>query len=147
MGKLQHFLGDSRSQRRNCLDWSNTHAGSILQHFGMTNAKPVKTPVNPSMKLCKATDDSMLIQKCILCQQLENSQLYLSTWSRQTLHLLFVMLQSILIDQQTNIGLQSNTCIFRYLVGTINYTVSCIRDNLTEVCGYTLADDDFAGDL
>ena len=59
MGELQYFLGVKVIQDlEDGTVWIGqpSYTESILKHCGMTNAKAVKTPANPGMKLNKATD-------------------------------------------------------------------------------------------
>lgn len=69
MGKLHYFLGVKVVQdHKNCSIWMGQplYTKSLISDFGMQDAKICKTPVNPSIKLSKATDDSM-------CVDMENS--------------------------------------------------------------------------
>ena len=61
MGELQYFLGVNVIQDlEDGTVWIGqpSYTESILKHCGMINAKAVKTPANPGMKLNKATDES-----------------------------------------------------------------------------------------
>jgi len=58
-----------------------TYAESILQRFGMENAKTVSTRVDPSTKLVKATEECEDVDQG-LYQSAVGSLLYLSTRTR-----------------------------------------------------------------
>ena len=53
----------------------------VLEKFGMNASKPVSTPCGPSVKLTKAKDDNVIIDK-ERYQSAVGSLLYLSTWTR-----------------------------------------------------------------
>ena len=66
MGELQYFLGVMIIQDlKGGTVWMGqpSYTESILQKFNTAEAKPVKTPINPSEKLCKATDESNCIDE------------------------------------------------------------------------------------
>ena len=60
MGELHYFLGVNINQNQNGDVWIGqpVYTQTILEKFGMNNAKPVNTPADASTKLVKATDDS-----------------------------------------------------------------------------------------
>ena len=61
MGVLNYFLGMQVIQKsRKVWIGQPTYAEKVLSKFGMDNARPVDTPVNPNSKLIKATDESEL---------------------------------------------------------------------------------------
>ena len=65
---------------------------NILQYFKMDEAKSVKTPVNSSQKLMKASDDSVCVDK-------ELYQCAVPLGHIQTFHSQFPVLQDILQNQ------------------------------------------------
>lgn len=61
MGVLNYFLGMQVIQKsRKVWIGQPTHTEKVLSKFGMDNARPVDTPVNPNSKLIKAMDESEL---------------------------------------------------------------------------------------
>ena len=84
MGELQYLLDVKVIQDlEDGTVWIGqpSYTESILKHCGMIDAKAVKTPANPGMKLNKATDES----ECVdpeLYQSVVGKLLYLSSWSR-----------------------------------------------------------------
>ena len=61
MGVLNYFLGMQVIQKSGKV-WIGqpTYAEKVLSKFGMDNARPVNTPVDPNSKVIKATDESEL---------------------------------------------------------------------------------------
>ena len=61
MGTLNYFVGVQVIQESGRV-WIGqpTYTEKVLRKFGMDNAKPVDTPVDPNSKLVKATDESEL---------------------------------------------------------------------------------------
>ena len=80
MGALHYFLGMKVIQNAETNEvWMGqpAYTQNLLQKFGMESAKPVKTPVDTSTKLVKATE----VEECIdqkLYQSTVGSLLYLS---------------------------------------------------------------------
>ena len=66
MGELQYFLGVKIIQNQKSGEvWIGqpAYTRSILQRFGMEKAKTVSTPVDTSIKLVKATEDSSSVDQ------------------------------------------------------------------------------------
>ena len=61
MGVLNYFLGMQVIQKSGKI-WIGqpTYTEKVLSKFGMDNARPVETPVDPNSKLTKATDEREL---------------------------------------------------------------------------------------
>ena len=62
MGEVHYFLSVNMIQDfKGGTVWIGqpSYAENILHHFKMSEAKATKCPVNPSLKLCKATDVSV----------------------------------------------------------------------------------------
>lgn len=59
LGELHYFLGvkvvqdASKGQVR---IGQPSYTENVLKKFGMENSKPIETPIDPSLKLCKASD-------------------------------------------------------------------------------------------
>ena len=58
MGKSHYFLGVKIIHDQEGEIGQLAYAESILQKFGMENAKPVSTPVDTGTKVVKSTDES-----------------------------------------------------------------------------------------
>lgn len=84
MGKLHHFLGKKIIQYENTGEvWIGqpAYTESLLQKFGMDQAKPVGTPVD-GMKLVKAAEDDKQID-----QQLYQSANVFICWNETRYHI------------------------------------------------------------
>ena len=84
MGELHYFLGVKVVQDKdtgNIWIGQESYTESILRRFGMENCKAIRTPIDASTKLVKATDnDTDIDQK--LFQSAVGSLLYLSFATR-----------------------------------------------------------------
>lgn len=147
MGELKYFLGVKVIQDiagGNVWIGQPSYTETILQQFSMTEAKSVKTPVNPSIKLSKATDES----KCVdpeMYQSAVGKLLYLSTRTRPDVTFAVCNVAKY-TSNPTEEHWKAVKHILRYLVGTINYGLLYNRaDSSSECCGYS--DADWAGDL
>ena len=84
MGELHYFLGVKVVQD---LKASTVRLGqpayseNIILQFNMQNAKTCGTPVNPSLKLCKSTEEFTRVDQ-ELYQSAVGKLLYLSTQTR-----------------------------------------------------------------
>ncbi len=84
MGELNHFLGMKVVQDQktgNVWIGQPAYAESVLQKFEMENSKPVNTPIDPSTKLVKTTEDVDIVDQG-LYQSAVGSLLYLSIGTR-----------------------------------------------------------------
>ena len=66
MGELHYFLGVKVVQGKDSSGvWIGqpAYAACVLQKFGMENAKAVKTPIDTSTKLVKATEDDECVDQ------------------------------------------------------------------------------------
>ena len=84
LGKLKYFLGMTVIQNKEQgLAWMGqpTYVKTLLEKFDMGDCKPVRTPVDVSSKLVKATDDEVSVDQP-LYQSAVGSLMYLSVCSR-----------------------------------------------------------------
>ena len=84
MGEMHYFLGVSVKQNPKTGEtWIGQplYTQTILQKFGMENAKPMHTPADPNNKLLKATEKCEMTDP-VLYQSAVGSLLYLSNWTR-----------------------------------------------------------------
>ena len=91
---------------------------SILKKFGMNNSKPVSTPIDPSTKLTKATDDEQSIDQQ-LYQSAIGSLLHLSGGTRPDI----TFAVSNLAKFSAKPSKYHWTAMMRYLKGTINFGI------------------------
>ena len=146
MGKLEYFLGVNVVQDLpNGKVWlgQSSYTKSVLQQFGMTDAKAVKTPVNPSMKFSKATDSSKVVN-VEKYQSAVGKLLYLATRTRPDIAFAVCNVANYTANP-TEEHWMAVKHISRYLAGTVQYGFVYTKENLMECCGYS--DADWAGDL
>ena len=73
IGRLHYFLGMKilqDEQTGNVWIGQPAYVESVLKKFGMDNSKPVSTPIDPSTKLTKATDDEQSVDQHLYISQL-----------------------------------------------------------------------------
>ena len=146
MGKLHHFLGMKVVQDQktgNVWIGQPAYAESVLQKFGMESANPVNTPIDPSTKLVKTTEDIDIVDQR-LYQSVVGSLLYLSTGTRPDI----TYALSNVAKFCANPNKQHWTAIkriMRYLKGTLHVGLLYSKDGSKDCIGYS--DADWAGDL
>ena len=116
MGKLHYFLGVKVVQDLNASTvWLGqlAYSDNIILQFNMQNAKTCRTPVNPSLKLSKSTEESTHVDQ-ELYQSAVGKLLYLSTWRRPH--------------------------ILRYIAGTVNFGLMFTRSGSADCIGFSDAD-------
>ena len=85
----------------------------------MQNAKTCKTPVNPSLKLTKASEESTLVDQ-ELYQSAVRKLLYLSTRTRPDIAFAIGTVAKF-ISKPTEQHWKAVKHILRYIAGTINF--------------------------
>ena len=106
LGLLHHFLGVNISQDQHTgRIWIGQpmYTEKLLQKFGMTDSKPVSTPVNPDVKLIPCNNKGVYNQK--MYQAAIGSLLYLSTKPCLTLCMLWGVLHDFAANPLKNMGL------------------------------------------
>ena len=109
----------------------------------MQDAKTCKTPVNPSLKLTKASDDSTNIDKD-LYQSAVGKLLYLSTRTRPDIAFAICSVARFTANP-TQQHWKAVKHILRYIAGTIKFGLLFAKGESTECTGYS--DADWAGDI
>lgn len=145
MGELHYFLGVNINQNQDGDVWIGqpVYTQTILEKFGMNNAKPVSTPADASTKLVKATDDSDEVDNG-LYQSAVESLLYLSSRTRPDI----AYAVSNVAQFSNKPNKQHWTAvkrIMRYLQGTSNFGLLYTKEESNECVGYS--DADWAGNL
>ena len=146
MGMLHYFLGVKVIQNDDMNEvWIGQPAYSrnLLQKFGMESAKPVKTPVDTSTKLVKATggEDSIDQQ---LYQSAVGSLLYLSVGTRPDMAYAVSNVAKF-SSHPTNKHWVAVKRIMRYLKGTSDLGLLYTKEGSSKCVGYS--DSDWGGDL
>ena len=120
-----------------------SYTENILQQFNMQDAKLQRTPLNPSLKLIEADENSILVNT-ELYQSAVGKLLYLSTRTRPDIAFA-VSTVAKFTAKPTEQHWKAVKHILRYLVGTVDYGLQFTKDGMTECVGYT--DADWAGDV
>ena len=67
LGPLHHFLGVTVTQNQSSGEiWLGQplYTEKLLHKFGMVDSKPVRTPVNPDVKLTQCEEDTIRRSSC-----------------------------------------------------------------------------------
>ena len=139
MGVLNYFLGMQVIQKSGKV-WIGqpTYAEKVLSKFGMDNARPVDTPVDPKSKLIKAADESELHNQPEY-QSAVGSLLYLSSATRPDITFTVNNVAKC-SEKPTKEHWSAVKRIFRYLKGTVNYGLQYSRVAREECVGFRNAD-------
>ena len=146
MGELHYFLGVKvvQDQKAGTI-WLGqpAYSESILQQFNMQDAKSCKTPVDLSLKLTKATEESSLVNQ-ELYQSAVGKLLYLSTRTRPDIAFA-VSTVAKFTAKPTEQHWTAVKRILRYIAGTINFGLQFTRGGSIDCTGFS--DADWAGDI
>ena len=145
-GAIEYFLGmmikRDREQRTLSISQPN-YIESVLAKFGMSECKPVATPVEAGVKYEKRScdDESCDVrqyQRAIGCLT------YLSTSTRPDIAATVGMLSKFMVDPSAVhwVGVKR---VLRYLPGTHDYGLVFVGGNKDVLMGYS--DSDWAGDV
>ena len=146
MGRLHYFLGMKilqDEQTGNVWIGQPVYVESVLKKFGMDNSKPVSTPIDPSTKLTKATDDEQSVDQH-LYQSAIRSLLYLSGGTRPDITFSVSNLAKFSAKPSKH-HWAAIKCVMRYLKGTINFGILYTKQESKDFVAYS--DADWAGDL
>ena len=146
MGDLHYFLGVKVVQDLKAgTIWLGQPAYSenIIQQFNMQNAKTCRTPVNASLKLIKANEESTYVDQ-ELYQSAVGKLLYLSTRTRPDIAFAVSTVAKYTANP-TEQHWKAVKHILRYIAGTINFGLQFTRSGSTDCTGFS--DADWAGDI
>ena len=146
MGRLHYFLGMKILQdERTGSVWIGqpAYVESVLKKFGMDNSKPVSTPIDPSTKLTKATDDEQSVDQH-LYQSAIGSLLYLSGGTRPDITFSVSNLAKFSAKSSKHHWAAIKR-VMRYLKGTINFGILYTKQESKDFVAYS--DADWAGDF
>ena len=143
LGELKSFLGVHVKMIHEGI-WIGqpTYVSSILDKFGMTNSKPVSTPVDSSQKLSFESNQPPVDE--ILYQSAVGSLLYLSNWTRPDITYA-VNTVAKFSSRPTEEHWTGVKRIMRYLRGTSDYGIMYTKDHESVLTGH--CDADWAGDV
>ena len=109
----------------------------------MQNAKTCRTPVNPSLKLSKSTEESTRVDQ-ELYQSAVGKLLYLSTRTRPDIAFA-VSTVAKFTSNPTEQHWKAVKHILRYIAGTVNFGLMFTRSGSADCIGFS--DADWAGDI
>ena len=144
--ELHHFLGVKIFQRHETGEiWmgQSVYTRNVLEKLGMTNSKPMPTPVDVSTKLVNGDDHSKKVDK-VEYQSMVGSLLYLSTRTRPYIAYAVSNVSRFNAEPRTK-HMTGVKRILRYLNGTYDLGLLHRKDEMDECIGYS--DADWAGDL
>ena len=115
----------------------------MLRKFKLEDAKPMSTPADPNVKLCKDDGVSKAVDSTAY-QSMVGSLLYASITTRPDIS------QAVAVVSKYNLNpseahLNAGKRILRYLKGTLDITLKYRKSDKDEVLGYSNAD--YAGDM
>ena len=145
LGELHYLLGITVKQDHvNQSIWIGqpAYTTSILEKFGMKDAKSIATPVNTGLKLTRATEEDDLADER-LYQQIVGSLQYLSTMTRPDITYA-VSTVAKFCSKPTKVHFTAVKRILRYLKGTSNHGLLYKKASSSNCVGYS--DSDWAGD-
>ena len=146
LGELHYFLGMKVVQDQKSGEvWIGqpAYAKNIVQHFGMEHAKAVATPVDPSVKLEKAKEDSEIFDQGRY-QSAVGSLLYLSIRTRPDITYAVSNLARYCARPTKEHWLAIKR-IIRYLIGTLDCGFFYCKDGSKKCIGFS--DADWGGDI
>jgi len=146
MGELHYCLGitieQDKAEKSICLH-QKQYLLKILRKFKFEEAKPVSTPADPNVKLCKDDGVSKPVDSTMY-QSMVGSLLYASIATRPDISQA-VAAVSKYNSKPSEAHLTAVKRILRYLKGTLDITVKYKNSDKCEVLGYS--DADYAGDV
>lgn len=144
LGPIQNYLGIrvTRDRQKGILKLDQSvYIKKVLQRFGMSECKPVSTPMQTGLKLCNS--DKPLNDETYNYRQLLGCLMYLSVCTRPDI----AYACSQLSQYNNCFGLThwlAAKRILRYLAGTIDYSLLFVKSSQLNLSAY--ADADFAND-
>ena len=142
LGKLHYFLGIqvNQDENGNVSVSQSSYTENVLRKFGMQDCKAASTPVDPSVKLTKASDEDECVNQQ-LYQSAIGSLMYFSL-STQPYITYAVSVLAKFSSKPTNQHWTALKRVMRYLKGTVNFGILYSRNFSI---GYS--DADWAGNL
>ena len=144
--ELKYFLGVKMVQdMQNGKVWIGQplYTENMVREFGMIDTKPVKSPVNPSSKLKKASPEDETVNQELYQSAIEKL-LYLATKTRPDIAYAVLSVARFTANP-TEGHWKAVKHIFRYLVGTMDYGVVYSHTGKVDCSGHS--DADWGGDL
>ena len=141
LGKMRFFLGIEVLQKPNGIFiCQKKYATDVLKRFGMSDNKPVTSPIVPGFKISRDTNGAEVDDTYY--KQIVGSLMYLTTTRPDIMF--SVSLISRYMSKPTELHLQAAKRILRYLNGTTNHGIFYKKGGEKELLVFT--DSDYAGD-
>src|SRR4051812_12745532 len=131
-GEISHFLGISVlcDRSRQTISLHQKHfAAQILERFGMSECHPVATPLDPSIKLCRAPSEGEISEKADKSanathyQSIVGSLMYLMVSTRPDIASAIGIISQFATDPRQS-HLSSAQRMLRYIKGTKNFKLT-----------------------
>jgi hypothetical protein len=121
-GPVHFYLGIQVQHLQQQMSLSQSHGiDQILRKFGFEDAKPVSTPLDPSVKFVQATEvDQCSPSEQTLFRQIIGSVMYLMLGTRPDLAAAICLISQF-ASNPSRAHLQAAKRLLRYLKGTSNY--------------------------
>ena len=145
MGKLNYFLGvkiDQSIARDSIFMSQQAYSERLVQNFGLSDAKPAKTPMEPNFNFSTEKDNEVFVDSQKY-QSAVGSLLYLSTKTRPDLSYAVGKVARYCAKPASEHWVAVKR-ILRYVKGTTNYGLLYSKSNSSSCVGYS--DADWAGD-
>lgn len=144
LGRLHYFLGMKVIQEGRIV-WIGqpNYTKKVAERFGLQDAKPVSTPIEPGAKLVKAKDKQNLVDQWMY-QSAVGSLLYLSVATRPDITYAVCKVARFSAEPDKSHWAAVKR-IIRYLVGTAEFGLLYRKGVQEECVGYS--DADWGGDL
>ena len=146
LGQLKYFLGvkvDQNVKNGTIFLSQSAYAERLINKFGMSEANPVKTPIEPNFKFDAVNDDNRLSDP-VEYQSVIGSLLYLATKTRPDICFAVGKLARY-CSNPSKVHWLAAKGVIRYLKGTVNYGLLYSRSEAGTCVGFS--DADWAGDL
>ena len=144
LGKIDVFLGMKINQQGRTIKVDQRdYIEKLLKDFGMSNCKPVKTPLEMGHKLTKPNDENYVPPKEYPYQKLIGSLMYLAVCSRPDISYAVSYLSQFNNSYTSEHWIAAKR-IMRYLKGTADYRLIFMKKG-EHITGYV--DADHAGDI
>jgi hypothetical protein len=141
LGELRHFLGiqvERDRKNRTLTIHQETYLRTILHRFGMSDCKPVSTPLPPGTKLVKATNEDRLIDPK-LYQSIVGSLMYAMVSTRPDIAFAVQQLSQFCNKPTATHYQEAKRCL-RYLKGTLTAGLTYYGDDSEYAIGFCDAD-------
>ena len=146
MGELHYCLGitiERDKTEKSIRLHQKQYIPIMMRKFKLEDAKPMSTPADPNVKLCKDDGVSKAVDSTSY-QSMLGSLLYAFITTRPDISQASAVVSKYNLNP-SEAHLNALKRILRYLKGTLDITLRCRKSDKDEVLGYS--DADYAGDM